>query len=90
MRQILQILIVLILFSCSAFEKEQPVLHGKTTPFSCDSYYFTKLAKTGVNMEHIIPSDDGNGFYALTDSGVRRYDFEGIQKRWENIWFLEM
>jgi hypothetical protein len=82
MKQILYILsVILMLLSCS--EKEQPFLHEKTTPFTCDNKYYTKLLDTEVNLGLVVSSDDGKSFYTITDNGIARYDIDSIQKRWE-------
>jgi hypothetical protein len=82
MRQIIQILIILtVVVSC--IRKEKPFLHEKTTPLICDNKYYIKLLNTEVDKDHIVPSDDGKGFYTITENGVARYDIEGLQKKWE-------
>ena len=77
-----------MLYGCEGMGKEQPILHEKTTPFTCDNKYFVKLLKTQINKEHIIPSDDGIGFYTITDSGVIRYDIDGLRKKWAKYFYF--
>jgi hypothetical protein len=83
MRHLIVILIIVsIFYSCGEKEGNERYLHSKTTPYTCDDSYFVKLGENIINPRHVVISANDKEFYTISDSGVIKFEFDGLKKQW--------